>query len=310
MTSIAEEILSHWQNNQEKYASQIQSISDSRWPAWTINLSFKAVGVALPLPSDIQVEEDFSSVKLRCISIPAISSKPMLALISFEKSYAFASLCAQFVTPGNNGKRREQLISNPVVWWKEWKGLLGNKNVEKKVYDVLGELVGLATLFAQGHHPKWTGAQGISTDIDCGSEKYEVKSTTVRNSKSFEAHGLFQLSTDTVPKYLLFAQFEPSEAGCSINRLMDHLYNQGLPTSEYEENLKKLGYAQGASARTKMYRLLGLSKYEINDSFPHIEPSSFVGGTLPEGVTSISYHVSLDGICCKNMLSYVPEINA
>ena len=103
MTSIAEEILSHWQNNQEKYASQIQSISDSRWPAWTINLSFKAVGVALPLPSDIQVEEDFSSVKLRCISIPAISSKPMLALISFEKSYAFASLCAQFVTPGNNG---------------------------------------------------------------------------------------------------------------------------------------------------------------------------------------------------------------
>lgn len=36
--------------------------------------------------------------------------------------------------------------------------------------------------------------------------------------------------------------------------------------------------------------------YDINDEFPAIRESSFVGGMLPKGVETITYTITLDGI--------------
>ncbi len=309
MACLAEEILGYWNSNQLGYSRQILSLTDDRWPAWAINLSGGQVGVAVPFESDRQVMESFANVWIRTLLIPNISNTQVLVLFSFESNHAFASLCSEFVAPGEGGAARACLVSNPVSWWLEWKTLLGNKNVEKRVYDVLGELVCLATLDALGLNPGWTGPNGSSTDIDCEYEKYEVKSTTVRGSRTIEIHGLFQLSEDTVPKYLLFVQFEPSVEGISINGMLDLLVERGFSGGNLNGLLSKLGYPDGASARDRCYRLLGLSKYRIDDAFPHIGPSSFVAGALPTGVTQINYEVSLDGLGCENLLSFVPETN-
>ena len=36
--------------------------------------------------------------------------------------------------------------------------------------------------------------------------------------------------------------------------------------------------------------------YDVDDDFPAIRESSFVGGILPKGVETITYTVTLDGI--------------
>lgn len=307
MTSLADEILGYWRTIERGYSQQIRFLSDDRWPAWALHLPDETVGVAIPYPFEQPVIETFANVRLEAATIANLTNGRMLILTSYEATSAFAAVCAQFIAPGENGVTREAIVSNPVAWWREWKGLLGNKNVEKRVYDILGELIGLAALKQAGCSPIWTGPDGISTDIDCGTSKYEVKSSVARNSRTFEAHGLFQLSADSVPKYLIFAQFEPSENGLSIDGLVAHLASQGYSLSDLNASLNKLGYPEGASSRTTSYRLISLSQYDVNDEFPRIEPSSFTTGSLPRGVLSITYTVSLDGLNFIDLLTLFPD---
>lgn len=307
MTSLADEILGYWRTIERGYSQQIRSLNDDRWPAWALHLPDEAVGVAIPYPFDQRVNETFANVRLEAAAIANLTNGRMLILTSYEATPAFAAVCAQFIAPGESGVAREAIVGDPVAWWREWKRLLGNKNVEKRVYDVLGELIGIAVLKQAGCSPKWTGPDGISTDIDCGTSKYEVKSSVARSSRAFEAHGLFQLSADSVPKYLIFAQFEPSEKGLSIDGLVAQLASQGYSLSDLNASLNKLGYPEGASSRTTSYRLISLSQYDVNDEFPHIEPSSFATGSLPKGVSSITYTVSLDGISSINLMPLVPK---
>lgn len=307
MREVAEEILGHWMNNRPGYSSQILSIRDCENPAWAITFANGEYGVAVPSNSEMLIAERFSSVRLETMMITNLTRSENLVLCSREGTRAFAALCSEFVNPGADGAVRKALLDNPVAWWKEWKNLLGNKSVDKKVYDVLGELISLATLDAMGLYPIWTGPNGASVDIDCGNEKYEVKSSIVRTSKTIEAHGLFQLSEESVPKHLLFAQFEPSVQGCSIDGTVSYLERRSFSLSDLNSMLADLGYPEGSSSRRESYRLLGLSKYAITPEFPHISLESFVGGLLPQGVMGINYTVSLDGLDCDSLLRSVPN---
>lgn len=307
MRGVAEEILEHWTNNKPGYSSQILSIEDCELPAWAITFANGDYGVAVPYFSGIKIVERFSSVRLETMAITNLPHEDSLVLCSREGTQAFATLCSEFVNPGMNGVTRKALLDNPVAWWKEWKSLLGNKSVDKKVYDVLGELISLATLDSLGLYPIWMGPNGASVDIDCGQEIYEVKSTTIRTSKTIEVHGLFQLSEESVPKYLMFAQFEPSVKGCSIDGAVSYLAGQSFSVGELNKMLADLGYPEGSSARGACYKLLGLSKYAITPEFPHIAPESFACGMLPLGVMGLNYTVSLDGLDCDSLLRSVPN---
>lgn len=308
MSNLTSEILQHWSTKKWGYSNQLLSLESNRWPAWSLNLPDGKVGVAIPYDNARPIAESFANAWLQSAAISNLADGNVLMLTSQEPSQAFATLCAEFVSPGDNGSMRNSICMDPTFWWKEWKSLLGNKNVEKRVFDVLGELISLATLEQQMLCPIWTGPDGSSTDIDCESSKYEVKSTLVRNSKAIEIHGLFQLSKDSAPKYLLFVQFEPSQTGFSINALVNHLCTRGFSPTMLNQKLAALGYPVGSSSRTKRYRLLGLAKYRVDDAFPHIEQASFSEGKLPEGVMSISYRVSLDGLDFEDLLPDVPEI--
>ena len=56
------------------------------------------------------------------------------------------------------------------------------------------------------------------------------------------------------------------------------------------------------SARKRCYVLHAATKYTIDESFPAIRETSFIGGVLPLGVMSINYTVSLDGLFGENLL--------
>lgn len=309
MTNFADAILNHWKNNDWGYSSQLLEIKEEKNPAWAIKLHDHRVGVAIPYPSNEPISESFNNVRLHTETITNLYDGNVLALTSYDDTDAFALLCSDFINPGLDGNIRSKRIDDPIAWWQNWKKLLGNKDVDSKIYDVLGELICLTVLDNTGFSPIWTGPNGISTDIDCGSTKFEVKSTIARDSKTIEAHGLFQLAGDSVPKYLLYVQFEKSESGLSINKLVNHLVDRDFSLASLNHALDRLGHPVGASSRNACFRLLGISKYAIDNSFPHIGPSSFISGKLPDGVMSISYTVSLDGIDSENMMPSVPEIN-
>jgi len=300
MSSIQEEIKEHWDIQQRGYAREISHLINTEHPAWTVILPDGRFGVAIPYSGKEPVVESFASAWIESLAIKNIACDECLVLCSFDSSSAFSSLCAEFVNPGSSGSCRKELTSNPVAWWNEWKNLLGNKSVDLRVYDVLGELVSLLALVKQGEDPVWRGPCKSVCDIDCGSNKYEVKSTLTRNSKSVQIHGLFQLTDDGARKHLLLARFEPSIQGLSINSLVEDLYCEGFSKAELNNYLQDLGYPSGSSSRSKCYTLLDLSHYFIDEEFPHISASSFVGGGLPQGVTSINYCISLDGIECTS----------
>lgn len=96
----------------------------------------------------------------------------------------------------------------------QWKELLGNKDIDARVYDVLGELVVLKYLAENGKIAEWNGPSGAIYDIDCETEYYEVKSSVSRSKRTITLSNRFQL---TPPKgtelYLIFANLKPHFTG-------------------------------------------------------------------------------------------------
>lgn len=71
--------------------------------------------------------------------------------------------------------------------------------------------------------------------------------------------------------------------------------------------LGKLGLEEKKSSRKRCYDLHAMILYEVNDEFPAIREKSFIGGTLPKGIESITYTLSLDGVEGKNLLEQKDE---
>ncbi len=101
---------------------------------------------------------------------------------------------------------------------------------------------------------------------------------------------------------MVLCQVESSVAGTSINDLVDSLEKLGYSSVAINDKLKKLGLEKGMYARKRCYVLHAVTKYTVDESFPAIRETSFVGGVLPSGVMSINYSITLDGISGENLL--------
>ena len=130
---LSEEIISKWEETATDYYSPIDSMFALGYPAWVIRLD-GGYGVAVPIESDIQVSECFSNAKLYTHTFELEKDLFQRALFlqttSAEVEDPFASLCAEFIFPGEDGIFRHELEKDPVGWWAKWKELLGNKNVD------------------------------------------------------------------------------------------------------------------------------------------------------------------------------------
>ena len=296
--TLREEILDMWTVQLPGKGREIDSVKREGYPAAAMTLGDGDRCVCIPWNGEKEISEEFADVKLS--SAPAVVGlyeQPVLMLESGPiASPAFAAFCAEFIAPGKDGANRKEILRDPTGWWETWKKLIGNRNVDPTVYDVLGELVALQWLAEQGLAPIWIGPAKGPCDIDCGDLLYEVKSTTVRNTRRFTAHGLFQLDPEGRERRLLFCQFQKASAGETINGMAKKLVSLGFDRVELESALSELGYGSGKSSRNEGYDLLAMTEYVVDEDFPHISKSSFKAGDLPSCVASISYDVVLDGV--------------
>lgn len=248
--------------------------------------------VALPLERRLEINEEFSSVRLTSQEMSVNGGKQYLLLLTYVGDFPpppYSALCAEFLGPGVHGQSRQKLLEDPVSWWRTWKELLGNENVELRVYDVLGELCVLRLLSQR--HPEekfsWCGPRGASYDIQSDKNLYEVKSTIVKGDKRVVVHNAFQLDAHGVPLHLMHCVFEPSTAGVSVNDLVTELIGAGTLDSEQAEAcLGHLGLAKGRSARDKKYILHSIEQFEVDTRFPLFED-------LPPAVVDLEYTLEL-----------------
>ena len=297
---LTEELINNWAGSPNGMFMNVVSLSNTGYDTWTMK-NRSEYGVAVPIESDEEISEFFSGAHLYTEKkILNDDDEKNILLLTTEKNdilEPFAALCAELITPGNNGEFRRELEKNPLAWWSSWKELLGNKNVDFRAYDVLGELWVLKYLAEQGEQAEWNGPNGATYDIDCNGYFVEVKSTTARNKRQITLSNLFQLDPPNGQNlYLVLCQFEAAQNGISINSLVNDLERLGYSSSGLNEKLSKLGLEKGKTARKRNYIVHDVIKYRVDNDFPAIRPTSFKGDDMPEGVMSITYTITLNGI--------------
>lgn len=292
---LSNEILNQWKGTPKNYFKKIDSVMKDGLDAWGIVLDGK-FGVAIPNSNEVVVDEGFSEVEF--VSQTMIIEEEQIAVLMLMSENPllmepFSFLCAEFV----RCERRDEITQNPLVWWQQWKSLVGNKNVDEMVHDTLGELVALYYLASHGEAAEWNGPLGATYDIDCGGKYVEVKSTKSRNKKEITLNNEFQLQPPVGSNLkIAFCQFEDANVGISINKMVDLLANIGYDKTDLNKKLRGKGLRENKSDRNKCYMLHMLTFYNVDDAFPAIRSESFVGGAKPVGVQSYTYTVSLDGV--------------
>lgn len=297
---LAQLILSNWDTSAKGYATRIEDLFDAGYPAWTIKTN-EVYGVAIPLAADVEVSERFSGARLYNDSMLLNGSEQQNVLLLTTENEAiknpFSTLCAELIMPGENGVLRKEVVANPVSWWMQWKELLGNRNVDDRVYDALGELCTLKYLTQIGEQAVWNGPNSATYDIDCDTTYFEVKSTTARKKRQVTLSNHFQLDPpDGKRLKLVLCQFEPAQSGYCIDGLVDDLVSYGYSRKDLNDKLELLGLEKRKSARKRCYDLHAMILYNVDETFPAVRESSFIGGMLPNGVETITYTVTLDGI--------------
>lgn len=277
-------------------ARKIQSLPNE-FPAYVIRIS-DGYGVAIQVNDKMEVSEKFNSCRFHTgyISIDGHMRNYLILRSAFEEyRYEFASLCAEFIDPGEQGKNRKEILTDPYVWWAKWKELVGNTNKEMRAYNVIAEMMVLLYKFRTDSTTEWAATRISSHDIECSDESCEVKSTIKRYGTEITISSQYQLEHKK-RLFIYFCKLEESLEGISINGMKNKLVEAGYDEGKLESELEKQGFERGTNIRNKKYKILEKRKYEVDDRFPRIVQTSFKEDKYPDYITHIEYTIDLEGI--------------
>ena len=304
--NLRSDIQNNWHTDIIGQAHKIRPLWELGYPSWTVKYR-ESYGVAIPYDGEEEINEFFSSAQIKSdvIIVEEGNTKRAIILIAANSVSrdSFAALCEELLSPGANGEKRKRILDSPVAWWQEWKELLGNRDIDERVYDLLGELCALRFLVSCGKDVTWEGPNYATYDIEIEGGFVEVKSTLSRAHKEITISNLFQLDPPGKTLNLFFCQFERTDQnGFSIDSIVDELVSLGLNRDYLNMRLSRQGLVMGMSARRQLFILHDMLNYKIDENFPRITPSSFVGGVLPTGITKIDYTIDLDGIPAQSLI--------
>lgn len=299
MDDLRKEIESRFAHQTDYAAYQLKTISQD-YPGWVMRSSYGEYGVAVEYEG-VDISEDFAGAFLskRLFSIKESDERSYLFLSCHNNNLRnqFSVLCSDFLEPGPDGSKRNEIINDPLVWWERWKELLGNKEAEDIIYDIIGELSALLKLCVLDRTDAfWTASQMNTHDIEMEDMSYEVKSSIKKEISKIHVSSQFQLKSEK-PLFLVFTRLEESKTGDSIDDLLTKLsHYQYEKVQQYNEYLEKKGLKSGNHGRKRKFRILERRKYIIDESFPLVRDDLFKAGKLPEAISHLEYDLSLTGI--------------
>lgn len=303
---LKEAIRCNWETDISGYAQIISKMQDTGYPAWTVKI-LDSYGVAIPYDGEDIINENFANARIYSDNIVCDDKTVKKALILSTSTEGiettFSAICCELIDPGLNGEKRKKITSDPLEWWKSWKEMIGNRNIDPRIYDVLGELCVFKLLLSEGVEASWNGPKGTSYDIDTDSGFIEVKSTIVRDRREVTISNPQQLDPKDKPLSLVLCQFEPTTmTGISIDSVVDEFEQMGYNVADINTKLSKMGFDPGMSSRKKTFILHGMLKYKVDSQFPRMTLESFVGGVMPAGITKYTYTVDLGGLIPESMI--------
>lgn len=304
--NIADEIRRKFANLSTDYAVMLDS-TGVEYPSWAIKFK-DAYGVAFEVDDEIQVNESFSSVSYFTGNFTIEGSKKHLLILSSSETELrneFAGVCAVFLELGIDGSKRREIQENPLKWWKKWKELIGNKNVDSTVHGVLGELIALywvkTEVVDNVTSANWTGPDGKSADILTDTKIVEVKTSLVKYNNIVTISGQFQLEKNPAMS-LLFIKLEETTEGAkgpnvvSIDKMLEILGDKKLEKEDLNKKVERLGYKENSMDRKRNFRILEINEYPINESFPMLTADSFKDHIDRDRILQLTYKIELTGL--------------
>ena len=299
-------ILSNWETDILGYAQSIAELEITEYPAWTVKLD-DSYGVAIPYTGKEEINENFASARIRSTEIKILQGDVKRVLLLTTNSQdiktPFSTLCEGLIDPGDSGGNRVLIEASPIIWWKEWKELLGNRNIDERIYDVLGELCAFKYIVQKGEEAEWNGPDGATYDIESTVRFIEVKSSINREKREVMISSQFQLFPKEKSLFLILCRFEPTIlSGISIDSILSDFAEIGYNTELLNQKLEKRGFEKGMSSRKRRFILHEMLLYKVDENFPTITPQDFIGGVMPQGITKITYTVDLSGLTPISLL--------
>ena len=240
--SLKNAILNNWKTDIVGFAQSIFDLSP-QYPGWTVKFS-DSYGVAIPYSGSKNINEFFANAHIKSDTLVEKNGSVQRAIIlAADFSVAqgpFSTLCEELLSPGEDGRNRTLIAQSPVAWWQEWKELLGNRNIDEKVYDTLGELCVLKFLTSAGEEANWDGPNSSTYDIEVENGFVEVKSTITRSKREVTISNQFQLNPPGKKLDLVLCQFEHSvQNGTSIDQIVEDLIHMGISHDYLNSRLAK-----------------------------------------------------------------------
>ncbi|MDU9041950.1 PD-(D/E)XK motif protein [Pseudomonas corrugata] len=172
--------------------------------------------------------------------------------------------------------------------------------LESKILGLIGELEIMRRLLVHNYNATeaWTGPFELRHDFRRGIHALEVKTSGRSDTTRVSIHGIDQLTPPNGGTlHLAHVCLERVENGqLSIGSIFTDLLRAGADRKTLEKGLESVGCSDpyGTEWNYVTYELEGLKVYKVFDNFPRITNSSFSGGHLPVGVSTLEYQVDLN----------------
>ncbi|RYL92394.1 PD-(D/E)XK motif protein [Sporolactobacillus sp. THM19-2] len=279
--------------------------------SWVIKINHSnAVGILID--KNIKINETFANISYYTDWFSINGEMQHLLLLSCpdeDLRIEFAGVCAVFLETGTDNRRRIELTANPLKWWNDWKKLIGNKNVEKPVHGVLGELIILYYLKKTGYkinENNWTGPEGESVDITLKEKSYEVKTSLIKYNNIVTISSQFQLNHKN-PLSLILVKLEDIGTETSgknivnIDYLLHQLGQIGFNKNIISRKISKLGFKEFSTDRKRQFRLLNITEYPVDSNFPYIDVESLCKTETINRILQLTYKIDLTGLKSRNI---------
>ncbi|RBY76275.1 hypothetical protein DQ239_14945 [Blastococcus sp. TF02-09] len=138
----------------------------------------------------------------------------------------------------------------------------------------------------------WGGPSRAVHDFGRGGMAVEVKTSTARSGRMVEIHGADQLDVSSNGKLaLVYLRVRESADGVSVGGLIAALEAAGADPASLDELLTAAGVRHRPMGPT--FEVVEEAWFLVDENFPRITPSAFVGGIVPDGVLALNYRLDL-----------------
>ncbi|MGY1665935.1 PD-(D/E)XK motif protein [Geodermatophilus sp. SYSU D00696] len=196
--------------------------------------------------------------------------------------------------------RPDEYRTIPQLTLSRWRQLLeaGKEPLgESGLMGIYGELWVLRQMVAEDPLRRiehWVGPDRAVHDFRRGAVAVEVKTSSSQNGRTVEIHGSEQLAAPTAGRlYLVYLRLREAWAGMTLRQLIDEIRGLGVDPVDFEQMLARTGISE--SSDTRPFEVREELWYHIDETFPRVVPTSFIGGRVPEGVLNLNYQLDLAG---------------